>query len=59
MATCACMGPQGNDPLCPCAMRRAGLTPSNQWTDAKILELETTLKDLLKEREDVKGSSME
>jgi len=30
---CACMGPQGNDPVCPCIMRSRGLEPSGQWTD--------------------------
>lgn len=25
---CGCMGPQGNDPHCPCEMRRLGLTAS-------------------------------
>lgn len=25
---CACLGPQGNDPLCPCAMINVGLTPT-------------------------------
>jgi hypothetical protein len=30
---CACMGPQGGDPVCPCRMRAQGLQPSNQWTE--------------------------
>lgn len=32
LSACACMGPQGNDPVCPCRMRAAGKEPSNQWT---------------------------
>ena len=27
------MGPQGKDPVCPCAMRRQGLQPTNAWDD--------------------------
>lgn len=25
---CACMGPRGTDPFCPCEMRNKGLTPT-------------------------------
>lgn len=33
---CACMGPIGNDPYCPCEMRRRGFEPSGpKWTDAE------------------------
>lgn len=28
MGICACIGRMGNDPMCPCAMRTAGLVPS-------------------------------
>lgn len=40
---CACLGPQGNDPLCPCQMRQAGLEPHNPWTPEKVKELEDAL----------------
>lgn len=43
MSTCACMGPQGNDSLCPCAMRAAGKTPTEIWTPEKIKELEEVM----------------
>lgn len=28
MNICACMGPQRGDPMCPCQMKAAGLTPT-------------------------------
>ena len=40
---CACMGPQGNDPMCPCAMIQAGLEPFNPWTPEKKEELNRVL----------------
>lgn len=42
-AFCACMGPQGNDPMCPCQMRNAGLEPHNSWTPEAIAELDAAL----------------
>lgn len=44
ISACACMGPQGKDPVCPCQMRRLGLTPTNGWTEEKIQELHKVLK---------------
>lgn len=49
LSACACMGPQGNDLLCPCAMRRAGLTPSNAWTTEKKQDLYSILEKLKRE----------
>ena len=43
---CACMGPIGDDPLCPCAMTNAGLVPTPIWTDEKKDELRTVLNDI-------------
>ena len=43
MLACACMGPQGNDPMCPCEMRASGLEPHNSWTPEKIQELKDVL----------------
>lgn len=43
ISACACMGPIGTDPLCPCAMKRAGMEPTNIWTDEKKAELELAL----------------
>lgn len=36
---CACMGPVGADPHCPCKMRSMGLEPTNLWTPKKVEEL--------------------
>ena len=49
LSACGCMGPQGDDPLCPCAMRRAGLTPSNVWTAEKKQDLYSVLEKLKRE----------
>ena len=43
---CACMGPQGSDPVCPCQMRAQGLQPYNGWTPEKIEEFEKALSKL-------------
>lgn len=37
------MGPQGNDPVCPCEMRQQGLEPNNSWTPEKIEEFKEAL----------------
>ena len=46
MTVCACMGPQGSDPVCPCRMRAMGKQPSNQWTEEDRYRLTETLKDI-------------
>ena len=38
------MGRQGNDPLCPCLMRQAGLTPTPIWTPEKVAEFEEAMR---------------
>lgn len=43
---CSCMGPIGDDPMCPCAMRNAGLTPTEIWTPEKKAELEAALSKM-------------
>lgn len=43
LGLCSCMGPVENDPMCPCAMRRAGLEPTNPWTPEKLAELQAVL----------------
>lgn len=43
---CACMGPIGDDPHCPCVMKQKGLTPTNLWTPEAIAALDTALKKL-------------
>ena len=37
MNACACMGPQGSDPVCPCRMK-SGDIPGQQWVRFKQLE---------------------
>ena len=43
---CACMGPQGNDPVCPCHMRAMGKEPTNTWTPEKLKELDNALAEV-------------
>lgn len=46
---CACMGPQGNDPVCPCAMRRESKTSSYlQWTNEDIKATKYALGQIFK-----------
>lgn len=49
---CACMGPQGNDPVCPCKMRSRGLEPHNNWTPEKIEEFKEVLSKLYNWKKD-------
>ena len=51
MALCACMGRQGNDPLCPCAMRAAGLVPIQIWTPEKRDELNQAMREIVEREE--------
>ena len=51
---CACMGKQGNDPLCPCGMRNVGLTPTNMWTEEKKQELYSVLTKYMKDNNEEK-----
>ena len=44
------MGPQGDDPVCPCAMRKQGLQPHNSWSQEKIEELEQALSNIYNRR---------
>lgn len=46
VSACACMGPIGNDPLCPCKMRQAGLEPTEIWTTKSQRELKAALVEL-------------
>ena len=41
MIACACMGPQGNDPVCPCKMRALGKEPTGAWTPEEVEQLKT------------------
>lgn len=43
---CACMGPQGDDPYCPCVMITKGLKPTDPWTPEKVEELNKALKEM-------------
>ena len=51
MYPCACMGPQGNDPVCPCQMKNRGLEPHNIWTPEKQQELKEVLGKLFNWKE--------
>lgn len=43
---CACMGPQGNDPVCPCKMKAIGEEPHNSWTLEEIERLKNELSKM-------------
>jgi hypothetical protein len=43
---CACMGPQGNDPECPCKMKELGLQ-SSVWTQEQIDIINQEAKEML------------
>ena len=43
---CACMGKIGNDPYCPCEMRRKGLEPTNLWTEEEKARLHAALDSM-------------
>lgn len=59
MAICACMGRQGNDPLCPCAMRAAGLTPTVfQWPPEDRERLKAAMQEILeREQSDMRANA--
>jgi hypothetical protein len=40
------MGPQGNDPVCPCSMRNLGLQPTNLWTEESKEKLNKALTEI-------------
>lgn len=50
MNMCACMGPIGDDPHCPCRMQAMGLTPTEIWTPQARAELDAALRVII-ERE--------
>jgi hypothetical protein len=48
---CACMGPQGNDPVCPCAMVKEGKTPSaGLWTEKEQEAMKNALRQIFEEK---------
>lgn len=50
MNFCACIGPIGTDPYCPCKMKREGLTHTPIWTEEKKEELREIFKKLTEEK---------
>ena len=46
ISACACMGPTGTDPYCPCQMLAAGLVPTETWTPEKKEELDKALAEV-------------
>lgn len=42
---CACMGPQGNDPVCPCVMRQRGLEPTDSWPLDEVERLHAAMNN--------------
>lgn len=48
---CACMGPQGNDPVCPCAMLREGKHPSHGvWTTQDVEDLKNAFRQIYEKK---------
>lgn len=47
MSPCACLGPIGKDPYCPCKMRQNGLEPTNMWTQEDIKNLSDAVEKML------------
>lgn len=49
MTLCACMGPRGNDPHCPCKMYALGLepTPIVPMTEAEREELKEAFREII------------
>ena len=45
-SACACMGPQGNDPVCPCHMRAMGKEPHDNWTPEEKEKLNKALAEV-------------
>jgi hypothetical protein len=43
---CACMGPIGTDPYCPCVMEQHGLVPSSTWTEEERAALNKALNEM-------------
>jgi len=52
LTPCACMGPIGNDPHCPCVMTSMGLTPTTLWTKEDKMILSKVMSELFKKRAD-------
>jgi hypothetical protein len=50
LSACACLGPQGGDPFCPCEMSRRGLKATNIWTPEKVAEFDAALRKAIKEK---------
>lgn len=59
MTVCACMGPQGKDPVCPCRMRAMGKEPSNQWTEEDKQRLANVLKGIFQAEDHVSDKGYE
>lgn len=54
MNFCACMGPIGDDPECPCGMRAKGLRPTELWTPEAKLQLEAAFEKIFKMEQEQK-----
>ena len=50
---CACMGPQGDEPYCPCEMSRMGLeSTAGRWTEEQIEQLKQACKKMYDKKYD-------
>lgn len=46
LSACACMGPIGEDPYCPCRMRQMGLEPTLIWTPEARARLDAAFREI-------------
>ena len=54
---CACMGPQGDDPYCPCTMKEKGLKSSAEWTEDDRARLNKALIEVFAQNKGKKHGS--
>jgi hypothetical protein len=46
VSMCACMGPIGDDPHCPCKMQSLGLEPTPVWTPESTAQFHAALREV-------------
>ncbi len=51
LAFCACMGPVGDDPYCPCSMRAKGLVATRVWSPEEEAYLEQAFRTIQRNKQ--------
>lgn len=54
LTPCACMGPQGDDPYCPCTMKQMGVKSSAEWTEEDRERLNKALIEVFAQNKEKK-----